>query len=133
MNFKLLQKVNLVDPHSNRTNWTLSTHKPCPTTNSHDIPRPNHRSRLSYNTTAVSLTISRQYRSAIPANMVHSPNAVSMLGQRQRQWANIEAELAEYPVFAGMSANAWTARQSADVFCRRLVPSPDLYEINISN
>ena len=36
-----------------------------------------------------------------PANTGHAPNAVSMLGQRRRRWANIETALCEYPVFAG--------------------------------
>ena len=36
-----------------------------------------------------------------PANTGHSPNAVSMLGQRRRRWANIETALGECPVFAG--------------------------------
>ena len=40
----------------------------------------------------------------IPANTGHSPNAVSMLGQRRRRWANIEITLGECPVFAGMEA-----------------------------
>ena len=33
--------------------------------------------------------------SAIPANTGHSPNAVSMLGQRRRRWTNIETALDE--------------------------------------
>ena len=36
-----------------------------------------------------------------PANTGHSPNAVSMLGQRRRRCANIETALGECPVFAG--------------------------------
>ena len=35
-----------------------------------------------------------------PANTGHSPNAVSMLGQRRRRWANIKTALGECPVFA---------------------------------
>ena len=34
-------------------------------------------------------------------NTVHSPDAVSVLGQRRRRWASIETELGEFPVFAG--------------------------------
>ena len=30
-----------------------------------------------------------------------SPNAVSMLGQRRRQWTNIETALGEFSLFAG--------------------------------
>ena len=37
----------------------------------------------------------------IPANMGHSPNAVSMLGQRRRRWANIDTALGEFPMFLG--------------------------------
>ena len=36
-----------------------------------------------------------------PANTGHSPNAVSMLGQRRRRCANIETALGECPVLAG--------------------------------
>ena len=36
----------------------------------------------------------------IPANTGHSPNAVSMLGQRQRRWANIETALGVCLVFS---------------------------------
>ena len=36
-----------------------------------------------------------------PANTGHSPDAVSMLGQRRRRCANIETALDECPVFAG--------------------------------
>ena len=36
-----------------------------------------------------------------PANTGHSPNFVSILGQRRRRWANIEPEFGECPVFAG--------------------------------
>ena len=36
-----------------------------------------------------------------PANTGHSPNNVSMLGQRRRRWANIETTLGECPVFPG--------------------------------
>ena len=35
-----------------------------------------------------------------PANTGYSSNAVSMLGQRRRQWHNIETALNKYPVFA---------------------------------
>ena len=35
-----------------------------------------------------------------PANTGHPPNAVSMLGQRQKRWVNIETALGECPVFA---------------------------------
>ena len=38
----------------------------------------------------------------IPANTGHSLNAVLMLGQRWRRWANIETYLSECPVFAGI-------------------------------
>ena len=34
--------------------------------------------------------------------MGHSPNAVSMLGQRQRRCANIETALGECPMAAGL-------------------------------
>ena len=37
-----------------------------------------------------------------PAKTAHSPNAVSMLGQRQRRWPNIETALGEQLVFAGI-------------------------------
>ena len=37
-----------------------------------------------------------------PANTGHSLNAVSMLGQRRRRWANIETVLSECPVFSGL-------------------------------
>ena len=40
--------------------------------------------------------------SPIRANTGHSHNAVSMLGQRRRRWANIETALGEFPVFAGI-------------------------------
>ena len=36
----------------------------------------------------------------IPANTGHTLNAVSMLGQRRRRWANIETALGGCPVFA---------------------------------
>ena len=36
-----------------------------------------------------------------PENTGHSPNALSMLGQRLRRWPNIETALGECPVFAG--------------------------------
>ena len=36
-----------------------------------------------------------------PANTGYSPNAVSMLGQRRRRWANIETALGEFPMFDG--------------------------------
>ena len=36
-----------------------------------------------------------------PANTRHSPNAVSMLGQRQIRWASIETTLVECLVFVG--------------------------------
>ena len=35
----------------------------------------------------------------IPENTGHSPNAVSMLGQRRRRCANIETALGECPVY----------------------------------
>ena len=38
----------------------------------------------------------------IKANTMHSPNAVSMFGQRRRRWANIETALGECLVFAGI-------------------------------
>ena len=38
----------------------------------------------------------------IPANTGHLTNAVSMLGQRRRRWANIEKALGECHVFAGI-------------------------------
>ena len=37
-----------------------------------------------------------------PANAGHSPDAVSMLRQRRRHWANIETALDECPVFVGI-------------------------------
>ena len=37
----------------------------------------------------------------IPANTGHSPNAVSMLGQRRRRRVNIDTALGECTVFAG--------------------------------
>ena len=37
-----------------------------------------------------------------PANTGHSPNVVSMLGQRRRRWANIETTLGEFSMFAGL-------------------------------
>ena len=37
--------------------------------------------------------------STFPANTGHSPNAVSMLGQRRSRWAVIETELGECLVF----------------------------------
>ena len=42
-----------------------------------------------------------------PANMRHSPNAVSMLDQRQRRWPNIETTLVECLMFSllGMLIN----------------------------
>ena len=39
-------------------------------------------------------------RELYPANTGHSNNAVSMLGQRRRRWANIETILGECHVFA---------------------------------
>ena len=48
------------------------------------------------------------YSGPTPANTDHSPNAVSMLSQRQRRWTNIETELGEWSVFAG----TYTALQS---------------------
>ena len=41
-----------------------------------------------------------------PANTGHSPNAVSMLDQRRRRWANGETALGECPVFAGEEAGS---------------------------
>ena len=38
---------------------------------------------------------------AFPANMGHTPNVVSMLGQQRRQWPNIETALSECLVFVG--------------------------------
>ena len=43
-------------------------------------------------------------RMSFPANTGHLPDAVSMLDQRRRRWANIETVLSECPVFAG---NCW--------------------------
>ena len=43
----------------------------------------------------------RNSKGVNPANTRHSPNAVSMLVQRRRRWANIETALGECPVFAG--------------------------------
>ena len=37
------------------------------------------------------------YHVSCPANTGHSPNAVSMLGQRRRRWTNIETALGECP------------------------------------
>ena len=37
-----------------------------------------------------------------PAKTGHSPNAVSMLGQRRRRWPNIETALGERLVFGGI-------------------------------
>ena len=48
------------------------------------------------------------YSGPTPANTDHSPNAVSMLGQRQRRWTNIETAVGECSVFAG----TYTALQS---------------------
>ena len=39
-----------------------------------------------------------------PANTAHSLNAVSMLSQRRRRWANVESALGEGPVFAGKAS-----------------------------
>ena len=47
------------------------------------------------------MTLDKQY---IPAKTRRSPNAGLMLGQRQRQWANIKPALGERLVVAGMSA-----------------------------
>ena len=41
-----------------------------------------------------------RHRVALPANTGHSPNAVPMLGQRQRRCANIETAFGECSVFA---------------------------------
>ena len=41
--------------------------------------------------------------------MGHSPNAVSMLGQRRRRCANIETALGECPVFAGIISSAYSS------------------------
>ena len=43
------------------------------------------------------------YTDPIPANLGNSLNAVSILGQRRRRWADIETALGEYSVFAGMA------------------------------
>ena len=40
-----------------------------------------------------------------PANMIHRPNVVLMLGQRRRRWPNIKTTLDQCIVFAGYSAN----------------------------
>ena len=40
----------------------------------------------------------------ISASTSHSPNAVSMLGQRRRRWSNIETTLGECLVFAASMA-----------------------------
>ena len=41
---------------------------------------------------------------AYPAHTGHSPDVVSMSGQRRRRWANIETALGECPVCAGYRA-----------------------------
>ena len=53
--------------------------------------------------------VSRKYMYTLcSANTGHSPNAVSMLGQRRRRWANIETALGECPVFAGQYTLTWS-------------------------
>ena len=46
------------------------------------------------------LRVSHDISIPYPANTGHSPNGVSMLGQRRRRWHNIEISLGECPVFA---------------------------------
>ena len=46
-------------------------------------------------------------RTGVPANTGNSPNAVSMLAQRQRRWASIETVLDECLVFTGVVAQCW--------------------------
>ena len=41
-----------------------------------------------------------------PAYRRHSPNAVSMLGQRRRRWTNIETALGQCLAFAGLVVNS---------------------------
>ena len=55
----------------------------------------NLKDILAYNTALLPVFIS--------ANTGHSPDAVLMLGQRRRRWANIETALGENPVFVGLA------------------------------
>ena len=48
-------------------------------------------------------------------NTGHSLNAVSMLGQRRRRWANIETALGECPVFVGLPISQCKIKGAA--FC----------------
>ena len=60
--------------------------------------------------------------------MGHSPNAVSMLGQRRR--ANIETALCEYPVFANTTCQLNAGLTL--VHRRRLWPSPNQWRWCVS-
>ena len=50
---------------------------------------------------------------SLPANTGHSPNAVSILGQCRRRWANIETALGGRPVFAGLVLNQCSTAKCA--------------------
>ena len=55
------------------------------------------------------LSYKKQRRRLLPANKGHSPNVVSMLGQRRRRWPDIKTTLSECPVFAGLPVGPWSS------------------------
>ena len=59
---------------------------------------------------------------ADPANTGYSPNAVSMLDQRRRRWANIETALGECPAIAGETCHSLLRATCSLYECVPLVP-----------
>ena len=51
----------------------------------------------------------------IPANTRHSPNVGSMLAQRRRRWASIEATLVQCFVFAGILDQQFLTNDTGDM------------------
>ena len=64
----------------------------------HDRGWPQHW--LNELSTLATLTIHVHWANSDPANIRHSPNAVSMLAHRLRRWPNIKTALGECLVFA---------------------------------
>ena len=60
----------------------------------------------------------RNIKPTYPANTSHSPNAVPMLGQSQRRWANIEAALGECSCFLGRTSISCLRCESC-IFCTK--------------
>ena len=62
--------------------------------------------------------LNAQLQARVHSKHVHSPNAVSMLGQRRRRWTNIETSLGECSVFAGIISVRGQAGSGQEKQCR---------------